>query len=216
MSPDGLRPAIHVLAGPNGAGKSSVGGRSLRAKGGMHFDPDASTRTIRTAMPELSDEQANSLSWRQMVRQLEVAIRDRRGFTFETTLGGNTITRMLADAAPEMDVRMWYVQLASPEHHAERVRARVARGGHDIPIEKIRARYDSSRLHLIQLLPVLAELYLYDNTEPHENEGGAIAEPRLVLHVRRRRIEHCAPLPEVPQWAKAIVMAAMEIDAAHH
>ena len=52
-----------------------------------------------------------------------------------------------------LEVRVWYVGLSSPELHLARVRARVAKGGHDIPEAQVRARYDSSRLNLIRLLP---------------------------------------------------------------
>ena len=35
-------------------------------------------------------------------------------------------------------MRIWFVGLSSPELHMARVRSRVARGGHDIPEEKLR------------------------------------------------------------------------------
>src|SRR2546422_5178074 len=50
------------------------------------------------------------------------------------------------------------VGLSSAELHIARVRARVAKGGHDIPEPRIRDRYDRSRLNLIHLMARLTEL----------------------------------------------------------
>ena len=73
-----------------------------------------------------------------------------------------------------LPVRMWYVGLRDPDLHVQRVRARVARGGHDIPEATIRQRYDDSRTNLIRLLPHVAELKLYDNSleaDPHRGDS---------------------------------------------
>jgi predicted ABC-type ATPase len=34
--------------------------------------------------------------------------------------------------------------MSNPEHHIARVRSRVAKGGHDIPVVTIRERYDAA------------------------------------------------------------------------
>jgi predicted ABC-type ATPase len=140
-----------VLAGTNGAGKSSVAGAMFRQAGADYFDPDEATARILAANPDISTADANSAAWHQGKRLLKRAIAERLDFAFETTLAGHTISALLHEAlAAGIDVRMWFVGLSSPELHMARVRARVARGGHDIPEEKIRERYDRSRINLIQ------------------------------------------------------------------
>ena len=118
-------------------------------------------------------------------------------------------------AARGIEVRVWYAGLASPELHVARVRARVARGGHDIPEATIRKRYDASRQHLIELLPSLTELRVYDNStdaDPADARGDARPpEPVLVLHVVRGEIVSQCPPAETPEWAKPIVAAAMAL-----
>ena len=85
-------------------------------------------------------------------------------------------------------VRIWYVGLDSPERHLARIRARVQHGGHDIPEADVRRRFDQSRLQLIDLLPHLAELRVYDNSLEASPHGGQAPRPRLVLHwVRTQR-----------------------------
>ena len=69
-----------------------------------------------------------------------------------------------------IEVRIWCVGLTNTELHVARVHARVKRGGHDIPEERIRQRYARSLLNLIQLMPKLTELRVYDSSEeadPH-------------------------------------------------
>jgi len=141
---------------------------------------------------------------------LQRVILERLDFAFETTLGGKTIAGLLEKALDEgMEVRIWYAGLSSPELHIARVRARVAKGGHDIPDTKIRHRYDGGRLNLIRLLPRLTELYLYDNSSEADPATGAVPGPVLVLHMKGGKIMNPADLPLTPEWAKPIVAAAM-------
>ena len=199
-----------MLAGTNGAGKSSIAGAACRRAGVEYFNPDQAARLILARNPGLEQAEANSAAWHQGRRVLERAITERKTFAFETTLGGTTITSLLQRAlAAGVAVRIWYVGLESPELHIARVRARVARGGHDIPAEQVRARYDSSRLNLIRLLPLLTELRVYDNSAEADPHAGLAPEPLLVLHMRQGKIVRSCPLAETPGWAKPILAAAM-------
>lgn len=159
--------------------------------------------------PRITLEMANSIAWHEGKRLLERAIERKLDLAFETTLGGNTIAALLRRAAEAgLDVRVWYAGLSSPELHIARVRARVAKGGHDIPESKIRERYEQSRANLIQLLPWLASLRLYDNSE--EGDPATVGpNPELILHLDEGRIVQVLPLAEVPRWAEPIVAAAL-------
>jgi predicted ABC-type ATPase len=204
-------PGIYVLAGTNGAGKSSIAGAMLLRQRVEYFNPDEAARRILAANPGISQTQANSAAWHEGRRLLERAIAERLDFAFETTLGGRTITALLERAASRgFEVRVWYVGLNGPELHIARVRARVAKGGHDIPEPRIRERYDASRLNLIRLLPGLSELWVYDNSREADPDAGVAPEPMLVLHVRRGKLVGPRDLGRTPEWAKAIVAAAMK------
>jgi predicted ABC-type ATPase len=209
-------PVIFVLAGVNGAGKSSLGGRLLRGSGQDYFNPDEAARRIRDAIGCTQDE-ANSLAWEEGKRRLEAAINARFSYAFESTLGGHTIPAMLVEAASAgIEVLIWFVGLSSPEQHIARVRSRVAAGGHDIPEELIRKRWDTSRRNIIALMPHLTELKVFDNSEEGDPAAETIQPPRLLLHWRRNRI--VAPgtraLAITPEWAKPIAAAAMKLQRA--
>ncbi len=205
-------PRIYVLAGVNGAGKSSIAGASFRAAGVDYYNPDEAARKLIAANPGLTQTQANSAAWQQGRFLLETAIARRLDFAFETTLGANTIPRLLSKAVSKgADVHVWYAGLSSPELHIERVRARVRKGGHDISEADIRRRYKHSRLNLIHLLPVLTALRVYDNSIEADPAAGKEPTPKLVLHRERGKIVGPADLSKTPEWAKPIVAAALKL-----
>ena len=199
-----------MLAGVNGAGKSSIAGAAFREAGGNYYNPDEAARVLRKANPRLAQPEANAAAWQQGRRLLERAIAERLDFALETTLGASTIPKLLAAAADGgAEIRIWYAGLDSAERHLERVRARVRKGGHDIPEADIRRRFDNSRLNLIQLMPKLAALRVYDNSEEADPARGQVPKSRLVLHMIRGRIVGPPDLARTPNWAKPIVAAAM-------
>ncbi|MCW8129435.1 MAG: zeta toxin family protein [Planctomycetota bacterium] len=201
-----------VLAGVNGAGKSSIGGAAIRAAGADYFNPDEVAARLRALHKDWSQREANAAAWSQGVRLLTRAIERKLDYAFETTLGGRTICGLLARAAASgFRLRVWFVGLSSPEMHLERVRARVAAGGHDIPEEDIRRRFDDSRLHLIQLLPAIHELRVYDNSLTGDPARGHAPRPRLVLHWKAGRIRGPKDLTHTPAWARSIVAAARKL-----
>jgi len=204
-------PCIYVLAGTNGAGKSSLIGAVIERQGVAFFNPDAAARRIREGDPGTSQAEANSAAWHQGRRLLERAIAERLTFAFETTLGGATITALLERAlAAGVQVRVWYVGLATPELHLARVRARVARGGHDIPEADVRRRFHDGRLNLVRLLSRLTELRVYDNSEEADPHAGRAPVPALLLHLIRGKIVASCDLARTPSWAKPILAAALK------
>jgi predicted ABC-type ATPase len=203
-------PTITVLAGTNGAGKSSIGGARLEAARTPFYNPDVETRTLIAANPGMTLDEANAAAWRIGKERLEAAIVRRHNFNFETTLGGTTITRLLAKAqANGLRLRIWYCGLNNAELHIARVRARVLRGGHDIPATKIRERYDASRSNLCTILPSLDELLLYDNSTEADPSSGQFPQPVQLLHFRDGKILN--RVSSMPDWAKPIAAVVMSL-----
>ena len=127
-------------------------------------------------------------------------------------ISANTIPRLLAQAASQgTEIYVWYVGLPSPELHIQRVQSRVRRGGHDIPAEHIHRRYEHSRLNLIELLPRLTALRVYDNSVNADPAAGRTPKPKLVLHIERGKIRNPRDLTQTPDWAKPIAAAALKL-----
>lgn len=209
-----VRPVIFVLAGVNGAGKSSVGGAILAECGLEWFNPDAFSRE-RMAQGIAKDD-ADAEAWAYGKSRLEEAIAGGTDFAFETTLGGTTITALLAKAVATHDVVMIFCGLNSVERHIARVALRVRHGGHDIPEQRIRERWTNARRNLISLLPHLKALQVFDNSV-EVAPGETIPEPHLVLEMEDGRVLHPAQndlvaLKATPGWAKPIVEAALRAE----
>ncbi|MGZ8479709.1 MAG: zeta toxin family protein [Candidatus Binatia bacterium] len=202
---------IYVIAGVNGAGKSSIGGATFRDLGAEYYNPDEAASRILARNPALSPTDANSAAWHQGVRLLRRAISERKDFAFETTLGANTIPRLLQEAAAQgIEIHVWYVGLANARLHIDRVEARVRRGGHAIAPELIDRRFEQSRINLIDLLPHLTELRVHDNSVDADPATGKSPKLKLLLHMKAGRILNLQDLKDTPAWAKPIIATALK------
>ena len=197
---------ITVIAGVNGAGKSSIIGSWLRDCGGEYFNPDEAAQRLRNRDSAISLSEANASAWKIGFDQLSQAIDNGEPYTLETTLGGNSITNKFHEAIEEgRQVSIFYCGLASIDLHIARVAARVHRGGHDIPAEEIRRRYESSISNLVTLVPVCHRLFVIDNSAPFRNGKPS---PLVLLHLVDDRFSK-PPVTDMPDWAKPIAGAAL-------
>ena len=191
------RPTLTVLAGVNGAGKSSVGGQALRDSGAAYSNPDEHARRLRANQPTLPLQKAN-------------AIATGTDFTFESTLGGKTITRLLIQAVQKtLQLDIWFVGLESVDLHLTRVAQRVAhKGGHPIPATDIRNRWIGSHENNIRLIPYVNTLRVFDNTV--DVPAGVSPEPSLLMSIDDGTLTYPAPdqMRDTPAWAKPIIITA--------
>ena len=204
------RPVLYVLAGVNGAGKSSIGGHLLEQAGLAWFNPDTFAREVM-AVTGCDEATAQAHAWAESVRRLDHAIAEGLNHAFETTLGGETVARKILAATRTHDVMVWFCGLASPELHLGRVASRVAMGGHDIPEARIRERYPRAQRNLIELMPHLAHLQVYDNSA-EAAAGQAVPDPILVLEMKRGQLvssNDLETLRNTPPWAKPLMEAAL-------
>lgn len=182
----------------------------MAAKGGAYFNPDRFARQLVAA--GLPPDQANAVAWKAGFDGLRRAIAGHEDFSFETTLGGRSIVEALHRAIEAgLEVCIWYVGLATPELHIARVQARVARGGHDIPIAKIRERYPKSLANLVSLVGKAVGIHVFDNST--ESPDGTPAA-QLVFRMRGRRLvepDLQTLLAHSPEWAKPLVAAAVRV-----
>ena len=198
---------ITVLAGVNGAGKSSIGGSKLHAEGLEWYNPDEVARALHAQYPNRLLDEINSQVWHEGLSRLKEAIRDNTDFAFETTLGGNTITRTLLQAvASGIRVNIWYCGLETPELHIERVKARVARGGHDIPENKIRTRYQTSMQNLCLLANGVHQVSVYDNSQPLGHD----MKPNLRLLLQFESDDIKGLDQNMPEWAKPVAAVCLQ------
>jgi len=200
---------ITVLAGVNGAGKSTILGAYVRNQGGDYFNPDEVARNLIKTNSSLTQQEANSQAWKLGYQQLLYAIDVDHDYTFETTLGGNSICESLHEALDKgREVQIIYCMLNSPELHIQRVIERVSKGGHDIPHAKIHERWNNSIHNVMGLIPRVTKISAYDNSAPLVNNKPepiklfSLDGNQLTIFIEQKELD------AIPEWVKPLIGVA--------
>ena len=79
-----------------------------------------------------------------MLAEIDTLVAEGRSFAFETTLAGRGYLRRIDQwRCMGYRVTLLFLSLPSPEVAIERVRQRVAQGGHHVPDDVVRRRFDA-------------------------------------------------------------------------
>ena len=100
-----------------------------------------------------------------MLAEIDRLVAEGRSFAFETTLAGRGYLRRI-DSWRRIGYRvtLLFLSLPSPEEAVDRVRHRVAQGGHNIPEDVIRRRFEAGLENLRGLYTARVDQWiLYDN-----------------------------------------------------
>lgn len=100
------------------------------------------------------------------VKLIDKYFEEKVSFNQETTLCGKSVMRNIK-RAKELGyvIELHYVGVDSVEIAKERVKCRVAKGGHGIPEADIEKRYEESFVNLKMILEICDLAVLYDNTD---------------------------------------------------
>lgn len=160
-------PTLWIIGGANGSGKSTAYERLAieEASGSVWIiNPDLLTARIRD-QENLSQEAANLTSVQRIEKWLYASVDTHQTVGVETVLSTDKY-RTLVTAAKRRGfrIKLIYLVLASAALNVERVRARVAKGGHDVPENKIIARRASSFSQLPWFLARADYALILDNS----------------------------------------------------
>jgi predicted ABC-type ATPase len=160
-------PDLIIIAGPNGAGKTSFANKHFETpRAGVHYlNADEIARGL--ANEGLSQGKLNIRAGREMLKQIDALVDARASFMFETTLASLTYARKIS-AWRQRGYRaaLIYLRLPTAEMSIERVRRRVAQGGHDIPKAVIRQRFARSSDYFEKhYKSIVDEWYVWDSLE---------------------------------------------------
>lgn len=163
-------PDVIVIAGPNGAGKSTLAPYLLRDTLGVLEYVNADT--IAEGLSAFAPENASFEAGRVMLARLKELATDRQDFAFETTLATRSYAKWLKNLrASGYRVSLVFLWLRKVETAIERVNSRVRLGGHSIPEETIRRRFERGRRNFFELyLPLANAWRVFDaaRLEPFE------------------------------------------------
>jgi predicted ABC-type ATPase len=201
------QPFLLIVAGPNGAGKTTLT-RLLREQGvefGEYINPDDIARKLEGSY-ERRVAQAQIIA----DERRDACIEAKRSFSFETVMSHpSKIDVLIRARAAGFLVQLFFVGTDDPQTNVERVGVRVADGGHDVPKDRIVARWHRTMGLLHQAIERSDRAFVFDNSPTRPFAGG----PRLVF--RRTspapgvvEVEQFAPIPD---WVRAYVLEPLRV-----
>ena len=186
-------PQAVILAGPNGAGGIDAS-KGLVPPGVAFVNADP----IAQRLSGRKDSPGELEAMRIEIREIERLVAAQESFAVETTLAPRTFEKRIAEwKAAGYRVILYYFYLRSADLSVQRVQMRVNRGGHDVPEEIIRRRYEEGLRNFFQRYQSLVDEWQFtDNTdeEPYpvasaSSEGGMTVQDPVLWSTLQERYE---------------------------
>jgi predicted ABC-type ATPase len=159
-----LSPILYIIAGPNGAGKTTFAREFLpnyaECKNFINAD------LIAQGVAPFSPEAAAFRAGRLMLEEIDLHAKRSESFGFETMLSGRSYLSLIRDLKKRgYKVHLFFLWIPTVALALRRVRARVLEGGHDVPEDVVRRRFDRSiRNFLVCYRPLGDSWMLFDNS----------------------------------------------------
>ncbi len=153
------RPVIVAIAGPNGAGKTTFYHAHLKPAGLRFVNADVLARELNIE-PYAAARVADSIR-QELVKQ-------RESFVFETVFSdpvGAKLNFLKWAAQAGYTTILCFIGTSGPEMSEQRVAMRVSQGGHDVPTEKLIARFPRTLVNLKSALRELPHVRVFDNDD---------------------------------------------------
>jgi predicted ABC-type ATPase len=178
-----------MLAGPNGSGKSTLYKTRIAPKFAVPFiNADVIQRD------ELKDGDVNAAyEAAQIATERRTSLMaDRKSFATETVFSHPSKLELITQAkALGYRVMMFHISVAHPDLSVARVGERVIEGGHPVPKEKIRNRYDRSGPLIRQAILSSDIGHVFDNSQLNRPPVRALSFTSGTLTFA---------LPQLPNW----------------
>lgn len=202
-------PRLVSIAGPNGSGKTTLT-RQLLADGfdfGNYINPD----DIAARLDGDYDERVRRAQ--KIADELrERFIAEGRDFAFETVMSHESKLEVMRYArAAGFHLTLFFVATEDPRINVERVEARVRRGGHSVPHDRIIARYARTMSSLVDAMLIVDRTVLFDNSQLLGSlhpcaeiivKRASLSAPASVRSARR--------LARLPLWVKSALLCLAE------
>lgn len=156
-----------IIAGANGVGKTTFGKPFVKNIGIEFLNADEIAKQLE------SERQKNIMvkAGRKFFARLQKAIFEEVSIVIETTLSGSYVRRVAQKAKMKgYKIRVIYIYVDDDDLCVERVKSRVLKGGHDVPEEDIRRRFQRSLHKFWNEFTSIADrwLLLYNGEEHYQ------------------------------------------------
>lgn len=172
-------PNLYIIAGPNGAGKTTASYTLLpEMLNCVNFvNADEIARGLSPFSPNTVDVEAARI----MLMRIDELLGQKVDFAIETTLATRSYVQLVKRAqAAGYKVHLLFFYLETPEQAIQRVAQRVSEGGHGIPEDVIRRRFERGLHNLVYLYqPLCDSVLVFENTK---GEARIVAELEPTTH----------------------------------
>ena len=171
---------LYIIAGCNGAGKTTASFTVLPEM--LNCREFVNADEIAKGLSPFNPEGVAIQAGRLMIERVLYLLKEGETFAFETTLATRSYVNLIQRAQKRgYFVTLLFFSLSTPEQAVARVAKRVSQGGHNIPTDVVRRRFDAGLRNLFQLyIPVVDYWALYDNsTCPSEKLAYGWKDTRL-------------------------------------
>jgi len=188
------RPHAVIVAGPNGAGKSTLAPRLLAEEFDLSLYVNADV--IAQGLAGFDPGSVAVRAGRIMLERIAELHRERASFAVESTISGNSLNAFVQRLKSSgYQTHLVYLWLPDPGIAVDRVRARVAHGGHSIPEGDIRRRFYRSVANFDRVYRRTVDFWrVY-----HAVTAPADPEPRLIAHGEGDRV---IDIVDADAWAE--------------
>jgi predicted ABC-type ATPase len=157
-------PTLYIIAGPNGAGKTTLAGELLKEIGVIEF---VNADNIAKGISPFNTKAVEFLAGRLMLERINQLISLNENFAIETTLSSRTYVSLCKQLIKKKyKIYLFFISLSDYQLAQKRVRERVKRGGHNIPEEVVKRRFNRGLENLNKHFLQLADhCLIIDNSE---------------------------------------------------
>ena len=159
-----LKQTAFIFAGINGVGKSTLYyDELLRNK---YFGTRINTDEFVSSFGSWKDPKDQFKAAKIALKLRQNCIKMKANFNQETTLCGKSILSLFKELKSKAyKIELYYVGVNTTQIAKERVKARVAKGGHGVDERIIDKRFDESLHNLLKVFEFCDKIILFDNTQ---------------------------------------------------
>jgi len=156
---------LYIISGCNGAGKTTASYTILPEM--LDCNEFVNADEIAKGLSPFNPNKVAIKAGRLMLTRIDELLESGVDFAFETTLSTRSYVNTVKKAQEKgYFVTVLYFWLNTPDLAVERVKIRVKEGGHDIPEETIRRRYDLGISNMFNLYIPVADYWMFiDNSK---------------------------------------------------
>jgi len=157
-----IKKNVYIIAGPNGSGKTTFARKFLPdyVKCPNFINADL----IAQGLSPFSPRSAAIKSGKLVLQQIREFTESGVDFAFESTLAGKLYVNLFKELkAKGYKLHLFFLWIPDSQLAIARIKDRVAEGGHHVPTEDVKRRFDRSISNFFKMYRPLLDSWMFFN-----------------------------------------------------